>query len=503
MCINKRYINNAYGRRILVKCGKCPACLQEKAIARANKIRANGTPSQVALFCTFTYSNKFVPYFDLDEMLTAKVWHINEIPDRIGSHIDRSYISYAAKYLDGMTQFKEVNIYRDNSTRYVRRTKDYHLKHKVVEERQILDTLLLPYPLCETEEYKFLQNKRISIGAAPHVGVCCYSDAQNFVKRLRRYLSYQNYAKSFSYYICSEYGPTTCRPHFHALFFVPYQDVFFWKCAISKAWPFDDGRQCFRNIQVAKNATAYVSSYVNCDSTVPQVFRYSKQIRPCHHYSQGFGMDLQSFSLPSLFKAFQRRDLRYDRERVKKGTLIVDHLLYPEYVISRYFPKIKGYSRINADALRIICARPENLSRYASELDYSVEDLHDNVRLLTNKIKYCESLGLSRYDYALVYSQIWSIRASNIMSDFYNSIVTPSQNFYAYDNILDYYSTGLGYETFDNLDYCRPYAGFISDPNEFPDNLTSHYIHVQWYNTYSKDRKIRNKIYSQLPNFNV
>lgn len=504
MCLNKRYITNYYGRSILVKCGHCPACLQEKAISRVNKIHANNKKDYIPLFCTFTYQNKFVPYFDLDELLTTKVWHINEIPDRNGgSHLDPTFVHSDSKRIPGFTQFKEVSIYRDSSHRFVRKNKDYKLKRKIVSDRELLDTIVLPYPLCDTEAYKFLQNKRTHIGQAPHVGVCYYKDAQDFVKRLRRYLSYRNYDKTFSYYICSEYGPATCRPHFHALFFVPYSDVFFWKCALSKAWSFDDGRQAFRNIQIAKKAAAYVSSYVNCDSSVPEVFKIVKALKPCHHTSQGFGLALQSFTLPAILKAFERRDLRYVRDRVKKGTLIMDNLLYPEYVLRRYFPKIKGFSRLSTDALQFISTRPQNLEYYASQLDYSTEDLTNNIKLLTSKKSLCASLGLSPFDYPFVYSQIWSVRASNMMEDFYKTIVQPPDNYYAYDNIADYLITGYGSESFDQLNFCKPYAGFILDPNDFPLNRSKHYALLQSYESYSKDRKIRNRIYSQTPNFNV
>ena len=59
MCINKRWIFNPYSRkRILVKCGKCPACLTEKARHRAGRIKNNIYKGQVSLFCTLTYANK-------------------------------------------------------------------------------------------------------------------------------------------------------------------------------------------------------------------------------------------------------------------------------------------------------------------------------------------------------------------------------------------------------------------------------------------------------------
>lgn len=508
MCLNKHYITNAYGKDILVKCGHCKACLQEKAIKRTQRITANVTPDTIALFCTFTYDNRFVPYIDLDELLTAPVHHVHEMPasyhDPVIRH-DDSIVSYAAKSLDkDILTYKAVNIYRDCSIRYVRTSSD-HSKYetRVIEKKQILDEVILPYPLLNTQEYKFLQNKKTFIGQAPHIGICYYKDAQDYIKRVRRRLSYLNYAKHFSYFICSEYGPTTMRPHFHALFFIPKEDYFFWKRLLSKVWTYDDGRQSFRNISIARKAAGYVSSYVNCDLSVPLVFRITPKIRPCHHYSQGFGMGYKAFSIRSVVESIKRRDMHYGLRKVKDNTVVVDRFLYPEYVLRRYFPKFKGFSCCSTDEIRFISERPTRLAAFARRLDYSGDDLHKNIVMLQHKQKFFLEHGFSHGDYADFYSQVWLIRNSNLLGDLYESIVQPSLNFYAYDNINQYYYYGLGSESFDQLEFVRPYAGFLIDPNCFPDNLQKHYSLVDHYNSYSKDRKIRNKIYSKLSYFNV
>ena len=68
MCVYRRYIVNPYtGKWLTVNCGHCPACLQAKAIARTNRIRNNydeTSKSHMVLFCTFTYRNSCVPYFN-------------------------------------------------------------------------------------------------------------------------------------------------------------------------------------------------------------------------------------------------------------------------------------------------------------------------------------------------------------------------------------------------------------------------------------------------------
>lgn len=44
-------------------------------------------------------------------------------------------------------------------------------------------------------------------------------DCQTFLKRFRKYISRYERSRPLSYYLCSEYGPETLRPHYHLLLF--------------------------------------------------------------------------------------------------------------------------------------------------------------------------------------------------------------------------------------------------------------------------------------------
>lgn len=54
------------------------------------------------------------------------------------------------------------------------------------------------------------------------VNVCSKYDCQLFLKRLRKSLHSKGYATNFRYFLSSEYGHKTLRPHYHILFFFPY-----------------------------------------------------------------------------------------------------------------------------------------------------------------------------------------------------------------------------------------------------------------------------------------
>ena len=69
MCTRQKYIYNKYlHKSILVKCGKCEACQQEKAAHRASRIRNNCSFGLVPLFITLTYTNDYVPYLTFSEL---------------------------------------------------------------------------------------------------------------------------------------------------------------------------------------------------------------------------------------------------------------------------------------------------------------------------------------------------------------------------------------------------------------------------------------------------
>lgn len=466
MCTHRRIVTNKYtGRHLIVDCGVCPACQQLKAIKRTNRIRNNVDAvkkTHIRLFVTLTYRNACIPYFKPSELRNTD----------------------------------SLIIYRDSSVHWNRGRRIVSSKTEILSEL-FFDSLPDKIPL------KFLrQRKGSSWTSVPDkCGVIYNKDFQDFIKRLRISLKrHYNYEIPLQYFYVSEYGPTTFRPHFHALFDIPigYYQIF--KDAISQAWSFDDYYQCRRNIQIAKNAAAYVSSYVNRSASISLLFGKHKETRPSHHYSQGYGMGKDCFSIPQIIKCFSRRDLSVDVPRFKGTSLVVDRILFPKYVINRYFPKFTGYRRLTSDALRLIYQRPERIYDYAKVCGIDYKQCHSIKVAITHKHQLFKDF-LSPYDYSVVASSIWTIYASNVMRDFYNNV--ESFNFVeSYDNLRSLSYVKQPY-LFEYLDTLYHHFGSIElyDYNEIPSIISkSERLHC-FYDDYSKDKKIRNHIYSQI--FNV
>lgn len=480
MCTNRRYIINSYGDRVLVNCGYCKSCLQEKAVARTNRIRNNHAPDQVCLFFTLTYRNCCMPYFDQKDLDLAFV-NKHFIPDKYG---DDQYHS-----------FKVVPVYRDVKCRRVRKGRSYKFKFKDYRVCEQLSSIVLPYPTCDRTFFKYLRNSH-----STHVGVCYYPDLQNFIKNLRQYSKrHISDESNFSFYTCSEYGPDSCRPHFHGLLYVSERNIGLWKKAIASCWPYDNHRLTYRNIEIAINASSYVSSYVNCDASVPEVLKTNADFKPKHSYSQGFGLALEHLSLVSIFEAYKRGDLTCRVSRIRKGVLVVDDILLPKYALSRWFPKIKGYSRLTSDALQSICERPQRLSCYARDLSYSSEDLKVNQARLRLAVKRAVDSGLNPIDYSFAYSRIWSLRSSQVLRRSYEEIKNVTHYFQLYDNIADYFRGAVLSPTLDDCMFvCPPDFHFETDYNKFDLIVEKSRVLSDAYDSYSKDRKVRNHIYSQL-----
>lgn len=114
-------------------------------------------------------------------------------------------------------------------------------------------------------------------GGLPYVSK---TDCQLFCKRLNKNihdkLTYK--FKNFRYWIVSEYGATTFRPHYHGIFFVDNEELA-GKFAdfISEAWSIDGKPIGITDCQpVESTACGYVSQYVNKLSDLPYVYTYRK-----------------------------------------------------------------------------------------------------------------------------------------------------------------------------------------------------------------------------------
>lgn len=142
----------------------------------------------------------------------------------------------------------------------------------------------------------------------------CKKDLQKFHKRLRKY--FKN--RKFKYFSCGEYGPTTCRPHYHGIYFGLHVID---KPIIEEKW----GKGFVTVSNVNDKRIRYVTSYVlKKYGKKENLKNYEEQgiENPFQLCSQGLGLryclDHSSVLLDNLGDTFGRRNICLPRYYCRK-----------------------------------------------------------------------------------------------------------------------------------------------------------------------------------------
>lgn len=452
MCIHQRKIVNKYtGKDLFVSCGHCPACLQRKAALRANRIRMAYKTGYLCFFVTLTYDNYFVPYVKRCEL------NLSKIP-----------------------------IYRDYDFRMVGKGQSEFVRVPRLNGQPIgfIDNPSL-------RDFRKFSYKHLVGRSKDCIGVCFYPDVQKFLKKLRI-----NYERKFNkrldvrYFACSEYGGHSQRPHFHLLIYVPTCLEGWIRTAVSEAWTYGNRVPTGRYVEIARDAAGYVASYVNSCSGLSDFYALS-EVRQKHSYSKGFGTDVDFFSLPSLLQKIRGGNLEYSKEARVGGQLVHVDLLVPSYVINRYFPRFKGFSRIDPSELSSIIVHSGRLCEYRRDIDYTDEDIRSiKVRLKHCIQKFVNETGLTSYDYSYYYAAVWRLYSSCLLR---RSLVSEDDWSEHYVNNLDIV-TGFVSADFGSL--VKSKDDFVLDVNMFKKVVRQTADLTDLYFRMSKQKDVVNTVMS-------
>lgn len=221
------------GGYLYVPCGHCDSCKESYRNAWRSRLEIESSKAVSVLFFTLTYDNDHVPYVTFDS--DTKMFHSNR------------------RYVDSVS-------YSD-------------LTDELGYNFSLSD---LPKLCLHFKSQSYVENT---------FPVVCREDVQLFLKRLRRSVDYDTHSlltscteaeKSIRYFICSEYGPNSFRPHYHGLLFLKSKCV---SDAIRRYYLYSSWKLCDkRNIDcqtVFSNAVSYVSKYVTIDSRLPPILKSS------------------------------------------------------------------------------------------------------------------------------------------------------------------------------------------------------------------------------------
>lgn len=466
MCTHQKLVTNKYtGVKLYRPCGKCPACIQAKAEKQASRIRSHIDKGSefVFLFAHLTYLNECVPYVRKSEL--------------------RAHPTYA-------------NVYRDYDRRLVpengREVLKYFPVHDSLCQVDFVDKDGYPTLKPETIHYApTLQNsyhsRPTSSDMSDKIGIIYYPDVQNFMKKLKINLKRNfNFSETDDYkihfYSCSEYGGEKFRPHFHLLIGCKESDLETFKSAVVKSWSYAYQFVTRKRLEQAFDAASYVASYLNKHEDFPKIFE-EHSIKQKHSFSQGFGTHLRSFSLDKILENVRRGDLRYYRSVVINGVPVAVPFVYPKYVISRYFPKYKGFSRLPNGTIHWLLNNVDELQsgkveRLRNEIKSKLIDICRNfpnfVMFRQDLDKISVSLvnkillsGMTPAEYGKAYTAVWTCYYSTL----YRTSLEEAnvfQQWQSYDNIADYFSGDVSSPSLDDL-ICKMPNNFHyeTDVNKF------------------------------------
>lgn len=185
MCISPVTIRHpSTGQVVTFPCGKCVECIQKYQNDWTFRLECEYMQWNYAYFITMTYSNDNIPYVELSPPVSCSL-----SDDGLDSHPvvteHPEVLDYVRDYFAHMPLNRHLSRLRDNLT------------------------------VCSA----YVHPDNIEVGIP--VPTVCKSDVQSWLKRLREQYAFEHDGDrlEFKYFICSEYGPSTFRPHYHAIIF--------------------------------------------------------------------------------------------------------------------------------------------------------------------------------------------------------------------------------------------------------------------------------------------
>lgn len=250
---------------------------------------------------------------------------------------------------------------------------EYNAFFTLTYDNQHLPTFLFDGENCHSQcgdrltsfslnQYSYnLANEKLNIPAVPSLrcsdlfAAASKRDVQLWLKRLRRMLDYDKDeifpsdfkgSKSFRYFITSEYGPRTLRPHYHGLLFIDdectykaIEHYFFRSWAMCSISRIDFSRV------LSESATSYVSKYVTCDTRLPLLLQLP-ETRTFYLTSKNPSIGVLGYKSHRLLHDFQERDITYTSVRwSQKRGLVSAQLPLPHQLYEAWMPQCQFRAR--------------------------------------------------------------------------------------------------------------------------------------------------------------
>lgn len=349
-CSSPRYVYSAAaGRVIYTECGQCAYCLAKKSRHAAMRVQFNARKYKYCYFCTLDFAPEHLP------LMRAYVLDSEYYCENVEGHIFDEFRNNLVPFSNWQGSKDE---YVTIVLKQVQGTVPYdkYLRKRVPSQ----DTFRMT-PSQFSELLKRIQpttKSRIRVDCIPFAN---YLEFQNFFKRLKINLKRLGCNEALSYYIVTEYGPQTLRPHCHILLF--FNEDFtsqIIRQACIKSWKFG-GVDC--SLATGKSI-AYVAGYANSYATLPVLYKTSKIFKVRARSSVGFD-DLQEVPCPSDEDEVHRFN-SYLLDGVTTSSNDKSCTLVPSpAVVNALYPRFRGYDVSDAQqTARVLLSCKRAVNRF-------------------------------------------------------------------------------------------------------------------------------------------
>lgn len=352
-------------------CDQCPACLKRKQSNWRNRLTHEINNSKASLFITLTYSNEHLPLVTYDK-------HSNEILMVSHSSFNRKgtvqYKLLTDSFIDKYPNFK--NTFTNHLSTGYSSSKFFN---PITKQYEYEDKTEITFPHYVESRI----NSVVTYNNSNTFAIVLRKDIQDFLKRLRTLLDrldgYDNRDKSFRYFICSEYGPETFRPHYHGTLHFNDSTIasICHSSLIAQAWRKHDISKAehfkiSQWITTGKGCPAYVSKYVTCDANLPTAL-LSAPFKTFHVSSHATPIGSSAIDATAIGSAVRDTNLLYTQKYQDKdtGEFIVQQVSYPSSLWRRYFPQLLFARRISPSTISKLYQRIFDLPLYSDVPNYT------------------------------------------------------------------------------------------------------------------------------------
>lgn len=329
-CHNPKRLVLDDGRVVYVPCGHCKSCLQNKELRYVDWISKECQLHKYSLFVTMTYDNDHVPYYTQCSLEDVQ----NEdaiLDDASMTMVVDKGLCYKSNR-DDAPYFSAVGLDYNTYEKSKLGIGNWHNEQALVTTDADGHDVF-PY-VCKSDIQKFIKKLRQKI-LRKYGEKTQEKDTQGHYKRVL--------ADEFKirYFIASEYGPCTYRPHYHGIIWFDseelLQDI---DEILYSSWQKCD-KDNFSVELVNSSAPQYVAKYVSGYVDLPKVLG-TKLTKPFNVHSKSTDSSIDYFDFEKVQEIISEPYMEYPvRENGKDAPVL---RTIPLEVLNRYFPKCKGYS---------------------------------------------------------------------------------------------------------------------------------------------------------------